>query len=279
MTLPVFLIEGLTPDESVVGAPLHLAGPEGDHARKAMRLGVGDLLEVCDGEGLRLRCAVADLPQQGLDLVIESAQREPRPGPQVVLVQALAKQGRDEMAVEISTELGVDRIVPWQANRSIVRWAGPKAIKSAQKWEHLIRAAAKQSRRAFVPTLADPAGSAEVARMIKRVVGEGGAALICDEEAEIPLPDALEPASGEREPRQILVIVGPEGGIAPEERELFVDAGGRLVLLGPTVLRASTAGAAAITAINYLTGRWPSSSLDATSSLHTKAGGSPTDVS
>lgn len=257
MTLPVFLPDNLPAEALAAGDHLRLDGAEGDHARRAMRLGVGEQLEVSDGTGLRLRCRVAALPDTGLDLEVLHAVREPAAAPRVTLVQALAKQGRDEMAVEISTELGVDRIVPWQANRSIVRWAGPKAAKNQQKWENLVRAAAKQARRAYVPSVDPVVSAAGLGRLIAEVVADGGLALVCDEEATEALPEALKAAPVP----QILLIVGPEGGVAPEERELFAAAGARLVLLGPTVLRASTAGAAALTAINYLTGRWSSGRL------------------
>jgi 16S rRNA (uracil1498-N3)-methyltransferase len=163
-----------------------------------------------------------------------------------VLVQALAKGGRDELAVETATELGVDEVVPWQAARSVVQWRGERGTKARAGWESIARAAAKQSRRARVPAIAALASSADVqARM-------GGAALavVLHEDADAALAGMLLPSAGD-----VVLVVGPEGGITPDELELFGGAGAMVCRLGPHVLRSSTAGPAAIAVLSAAV-RW-----------------------
>jgi 16S rRNA (uracil1498-N3)-methyltransferase len=159
--------------------------------------------------------------------------------PRLVLVQALAKGGRDELAVETATELGVDAVVPWQAGRSVVVWAGERGERSRRKWAGVARAAAKQSRR---PT---------VAALVAQAVAAGGAALVLHEDARPGLVDVLLPSAGE-----VLVLVGPEGGIGDDELRGLTGAGAVAVRLGPEVLRTSSAGAAALAVLSVRLGRW-----------------------
>jgi 16S rRNA (uracil1498-N3)-methyltransferase len=162
-------------------------------------------------------------------------------------VQALAKGERGELAVEAMTELGVDEIVPWAASRSITQWRGARADKALDRWRRTAREAAKQSRRAWVPTVAGVADQEE-ARI--RVTAAAGALVLHEEArhsiAEVPLPGADD----------IVVVVGPEGGISPAEIAVFADAGAVPVRLGDTVLRTSTAGPAALAALSLRLGRW-----------------------
>jgi 16S rRNA (uracil1498-N3)-methyltransferase len=163
-----------------------------------------------------------------------------------VLVQALAKGDRDEQAIEAATELGVDEVVPWQAARSIVIWRGERAARSLRKWESVVLAATKQSRRARVPQVSQPANQAAVIRRIE----SAALALVLHEEAERPLAGIELPTSGD-----VVLIVGPEGGIAPDELTAFGAAGAVAVRLGPHVLRSSSAGPAAL-AVLSAAGRW-----------------------
>jgi 16S rRNA (uracil1498-N3)-methyltransferase len=172
-----------------------------------------------------------------------------------VLVQALAKGDRDELAAEAATELGVDGIIPWQAERSIVRWKGDRAAKSLGKWRSVVGAAAKQSRRAWLPQVEDVHdGGALVARIQRSAL-----AVVLHEDAEEPLGAMLDAfASGETAADgEVLFLVGPEGGISPGELDRFAAAGARLALLAPHVLRSSTAGPAALAIAGDRLGRWP----------------------
>jgi 16S rRNA (uracil1498-N3)-methyltransferase len=162
-------------------------------------------------------------------------------------VQALPKGERAELAVEVMTELGVDEIVPWSASRSVTQWHGSRGDKALDKWRRTAREAAKQSRRPWVPTVAPLASTAEVAALIRAAAGT----LVLHESASIPLVGAELPVEGD-----LLVVVGPEGGVAEDELTRFAIAGAVAVRMGEPVLRTSTAGAAALAALSVRLGRW-----------------------
>ena len=262
MTRPVFLGEDLRPDPASVGGGDHgtLAGAEGRHAASVRRIGAGEWVDVVDGAGLRLTCEVAGADKSSLSLVVREVLQEERPVPEIVLVQALAKGGRDEAAVEICTEIGIDRVIPWASQRAIVQWKGPKADKGRAKWEGVARAAAKQSRRAFVPTVEGVMDSRELTSWVASLTDEAGVAFVCHEEASESLGAALaslqEAGADASLPPRVALIVGPEGGIGPEETGALVDAGARMIGLGANVLRSSTAGAVALTLIRAAAGAY-----------------------
>ena len=262
MTRPVFLGEDLRPDPASAGVGDHvtLAGAEGRHAASVRRIGAGEWVDVVDGAGLRLTCEVAGADKSSLSLVVREVLQEERPVPEIVLVQALAKGGRDEAAVEICTEIGIDRVIPWASQRAIVQWKGPKADKGRAKWEGVARAAAKQSRRAFVPTVEGVMDSRELTSWVASLTDEAGVVFVCHEEASESLGAALaslqEAGADASLPPRVALIVGPEGGIGPEETGALVDAGARMIGLGANVLRSSTAGAVALTLIRAAAGAY-----------------------
>lgn len=243
MTAPLFLVPLGSLDRP--GGSYRLDGPEGRHAADVQRLRVGEEVLLADGEGALARCTVRAAEKGALDLAISSLEHVPEPSPRLVLVQALAKGDRDLMAVESATELDVDEVVPWQADRSIVRWKGPKVDKGLAKWAKVIERAAKQSRRGRWPQLEGLVTSASLAQRCS-----GATVLVLHEDATAPLATADLPDQGE-----VLLVVGPEGGISPEELERLVAAGATPVRLGPQVLRASTAGPAALAVVNAMD-RW-----------------------
>ena len=228
------------------------------------------MLDVVDGMGLRARCTVIDRAKKALTLRIDHLEREDEPEAELLLIQALSAGGRDEMAIEMATEVGVDAVMPWQANRSEVRWKGEKAAKGMRKWESTLRSATKQSRRAFIPRLEEARSSAALAQWIAQATQDGAWVLVCHESADHRLSELLtqlrglsaqaSPASSAEAqpscPPKIAVIVGPEGGVDPDELSLFEAAGARVCLLGTTVLRASTAGPVALSLISDAIGRW-----------------------
>ena len=262
MTLPVFLGSDLTPalESLSVGDSATLAGAEGRHAASVRRIGAGEWVDVVDGAGLRLTCEVAGADKSSLSLVVREVLQEERPVPEIVLVQALAKGGRDEAAVEICTEIGIDRVIPWASQRAIVQWKGPQAEKGRAKWEGVARAAAKQSRRAYVPVVEDVKDSRELAAWVVSLTDEAGGAFVCHEEATDSLGAVLaqvQEASADGDlPARIALVVGPEGGIGAEETAQLVDAGASTIGLGDNVLRSSTAGAVALTLIRAAAGKY-----------------------
>jgi 16S rRNA (uracil1498-N3)-methyltransferase len=250
VTAPLYLLEptalaGIRPGDVVV-----LDGDEGHHAVTVRRTRPGETLLVASGEGLLAQGVVQDVAARSVRLRVEAITDAASPAPRLVLVQALAKGGRDELAIETATELGVDAVVPWQASRSVVVWSGERGERSRRKWESSVRAAAKQSRRAIVPrvralrTTAQLASSAAAAAALLVLHEAAGTAL-----TSVPLPEAG--TDGE-----VLVVVGPEGGISEPELQTLTEAGGLPVRLGPHVLRSSSAGPAALAVLSSRLGRW-----------------------
>ncbi|MGH3388887.1 MAG: 16S rRNA (uracil(1498)-N(3))-methyltransferase [Actinomadura sp.] len=243
MSPPVFLAEAA----QLGGDRVVLGGAEGRHAATVRRLRVGERVDLTDGAGLLVECVVAGVGQGSLELDVVARHREPPPDPRIVVVQALPKGDRGELAVEMLTEVGVDEIVPWSASRCVTRWRPDRREKSVGRWRTTAREAAKQARRSRLPVVADLASTAEVAER----VAAAARALILHEEAGAPLSGIRPPETGE-----LLLIVGPEGGISDDELDVFTAAGGVPARLGPTVLRTSTAGVAAAAVLLSACGRW-----------------------
>lgn len=253
MTRPVFYIRPEELEALSPGKGFELSGPEGHHAKNVKRIAVGESVDLVDGEGRRVVGTVSAVTPEGLDLLVESQITED-PDARIVLVQALAKGDRDLLAVEMATELGVSGIVPWQAQRSIVRWKADRAAKAHGKWVKTVEAAAKQARRSRVPHVA----SLHTTRQLAAALEPDDRMFVLHEEAAEPLIEAAKPASHEDSSGQgrVFLVVGPEGGIGAEELEVLEAAGAMPVRLGPEVLRSSTAGAAALSALNVIRGRW-----------------------
>ena len=246
MTAPLFFVSVDQLTGATAGSVLILDGPEGRHGATVRRIGVGEHVLLTDGAGHRADAVVEGVGVGQLRLRLAVITLEPQPDPRFVLVQALAKGDRGEQAIEAATELGVDEVVPWQAARSIVIWRGERAVRSLGKWESVVLAATKQSRRARVPVVGELANQAAVVARIE----SAALSLVLHEEAGQPLAGLELPRSGD-----VVVIVGPEGGIAPDELDAFVRAGAVPVRLGPHVLRSSSAGPAAL-AVLSAAGRW-----------------------
>jgi len=238
-----FLVESST--DAAVGDVVSLTGAEAKHAAVVRRLRVGEAVTVGDGAGVWLSGVAEAVSPTLVEVRIEERIEHPASTPRIVLVQALAKGDRDELAVQAACELGVDEIVPWQAARSVSRWEGPKAVKGRERWATIVREAAKQAHRAWVPDVVAPVSTAQLVTRasVDRV-------LLLDPTASVRLSE-LEPDG-----RDIVLVVGPEGGISDEELARLADAGAERVLLGDTVLRTSTAGPAAIALLSVALGRW-----------------------
>lgn len=233
-----------------VGDVVTLDGAEARHAGTVQRRREGERIDLVDGAGRRVGGPIVAVRDGELDVRIDDVSRDHDPS--ITLVQALAKAGRDEQAVESATELGVTRIIPWAAERSIVQWKGAKADKGRGQWLSLATAATKQSRRATIPAVEALHSTKQLVAAIKEATARGERVLVLHETAATPL--ATLTWADARQP--VWLIVGPEGGIADGERELFADAGAETVLLGPHVLRASSAGPAAIAALAVARGTW-----------------------
>lgn len=255
MSAPIFYISAEEYETLTPGASFELDGPEGKHAL-VKRMEVGESIDLGDGTGRRAVGTVHSLTDRGVIVHVEQL-REEHTSPRIYLVQALAKDGRDLLAIETATELGVYGVLPWSADRSIVRWKGERAAKAHTKWQNTVTAAAKQSRRALIPEVYDLYSTTDLVELIEEVTGQGSAVFILHEQATERLSaQAAKLAGGGNLPEEIYLLVGPEGGISNREVQLFTEAGAHLALLGDEVLRSSTAGSAAMCTLNVVLGRW-----------------------
>lgn len=245
MTRALFYVDTL-PE---VGDLAVVDGNEGFHAANVRRIRVGEQLDLGDGEGALAHCVIEGVAKGRLSArVVDRWTVEP-PSPQVTVVQAVPKSDRSELAIELATEAGADAIVAWRAARCVAHWDGGREEKGLRRWRAVARAAARQSRRPHIPTVT---GVATTTDLMTRINEEPKALVIVLHEsaaekfADVPVAQA----------DSVLLVVGPEGGVADEEITVLSGAGARVVRLGPTVLRTSTAAAVALGALGALTARW-----------------------
>ncbi|MFD4902963.1 16S rRNA (uracil(1498)-N(3))-methyltransferase [Streptomyces sp. NPDC058411] len=246
MTAPVFVVEQLPGGPEFV-----LDGPEGRHAVSVKRLNPGEDVVLTDGRGRWAEGVVrAAEGKDRLVVGVMAVREEPAPTPYITVVQALPKGDRGELAVETMTETGVDAVVPWQAARCITQWKGDRGLKSLGKWRSTAREAGKQSRRVRFPEVADVMTTRQVAALL---AGADFAGVLHEDRdtGSEPLATAELPTQG-----TIVLVVGPEGGVSPQELAAFAEAGAPPYRLGPSVLRTSTAGTAAAALLMGRTGRW-----------------------
>jgi len=243
MSLPVHWVPSL--DDAAVGSAVEVDGDEAHHAVAVRRLRVGEPVVLTDGRGRSVTGAVASTGKRAFAVTVASVADLPLPSPSVTVVQAIPKGDRGELAVELLTEVGVQRIVPWAAARSVAVWKGERADKQLARWRSTAREAAKQARRSWFPEVTGLATTDEVAGLVESaptavVLHEGATGTI----GSLPVAGPL------------LVVVGPEGGLTDEEIAVFESAGAHVVRLGAEVLRTSTAGVAAVAALLSRTQRW-----------------------
>lgn len=251
MVATLFYVDGL-PD---VGGLAVVAGDEGFHAATVRRIRVGEELVLGDGAGELARCEVEQSARDGLRARVLERWNVPAAQPPVTIVQALPKSERSELAIESATEAGADAFVAWHAARCVARWEGARADKGLRRWRAVARAAARQSRRAHIPAIDGVLSTAALVTRVGDEVAAGGVVVVLHESAaeritDYPLAQA----------NSLTLVVGPEGGIAPDELTALTEAGAAAIRLGPTVLRTSTAAAVALGALGVLTARWDSPS-------------------
>ncbi len=247
MTPPVFLVDPHSVADAEVGDVIPVLGTEGHHGAAALRLQRGEQVDLVDGAGLRVTGAVDSVGPGSFDVAIESVTTDAAPRPLITVVQALAKGDRGESAVEMLTECGADRIAPWAAARSVAVWRGDKADRGTRRWRAVARAATKQSRRSRIPEVTGMVTTSAVCALLQ----SASLGLVLHEEAAARLSRLTLPDDGD-----VVVVVGPEGGITDSELTAFVECGALPVRLGESVLRTSTAGVAATALLMAASGRW-----------------------
>ena len=245
LSLPVHWVPSL--DDAAVGSAVEVTGDEAHHAVAVRRLRVGEAVVLTDGRGRSATGPVTATGKRVFSVAVASLSDVPAPEPAVTVVQAIPKGDRGELAVEVLTEVGVARIVPWAASRSVAVWKGERGVKSLARWRTTAREASKQARRSWFAEVGELATTASVIDLI----AAADLAVVLHEQARGGLAD-LDPADDE----SLLVVVGPEGGLSAQEVAAFEAAGAHAVRLGAEVLRTSTAGVAAVAALLSRTGRW-----------------------
>ncbi|OEY04263.1 16S rRNA (uracil(1498)-N(3))-methyltransferase [Corynebacterium sp. Marseille-P4321] len=236
MSLPYFLAED--PSSGV------LEGPEAKHA-SVKRIAPGERIMLIDGQGTQAEIQVTDVTSGRVQGEVVGAELVDKLLPQVTVVQAIPKGERAELAVDLAVQGGADEIIPWISHRTIARWPANKQAKQVEKWRSQALSSAKQARRAWVPEVREPVTTNQLRDLL---ADSGALALVLHEDATESIRD-VDFAGAE----QVVLIVGPEGGIGDDELEVI---GARAVKLGPEVLRTASAAFAALCAIGALSGRW-----------------------
>ncbi|MGQ0679522.1 MAG: RsmE family RNA methyltransferase [Actinomycetota bacterium] len=221
--------------------------PQDAYHLRVRRCRAGDRITVGDGFGRLFEARIENLAQE-VTARIESVSHVPAPVPHLSVFQGLAKGAKIDWLIEKLVELGVDRVAIFAASRSVPTWDGPKAQTQNERWRRVALAAAKQSRRAWLPKIEGPLTLDQVADLTPGF----DAAFVADPGAQRSLREEL-PATS---PDTVAVVIGPEGGLGPAEELRLVDAGAHAVNLGPQILRAETAGLAVASAIMFHYGRF-----------------------
>ena len=230
-----------------VGDEVVIAGDEGHHAVRVRRIRVGESVELVDGEGTRAGGDVSHVSVDSCTVHIHHLTYEPQTRPALTVIQALVKKDRSDQAMELMTEAGVDEVLPWSAARSQTSSLPPK-------WARIARESSKQARRARFPVISDVQGTPDVSAHIARTVSGGGLVLLCHESAVTPISQVL--AAAQPQPPAVMIVVGPEGGLTSDELNAFTAAGAVPVVMGPSVMRAASAGAIAAAVVSAMTTRW-----------------------
>jgi 16S rRNA (uracil1498-N3)-methyltransferase len=248
MNTALFYVDALP----ATGELVVVDGDEGFHASNVRRIRPGEEIDLSDGVGTIAHCVIEDAAKGRLSARVENVRTVAAPSPPVIVVQALPKSDRSELAVELATEAGADEFLAWQSERCVARWEVPDRVeKGLRRWRSVARSAARQSRRPHIPAVTAVVSTPELVRRVSAVVAAGGQVLALHESATVPLTDV---PVGDAD--VVMVIVGPEGGISDDELTELRAAGASAVVLGPTVLRTSTAAAVALGALGVLTPRW-----------------------
>jgi 16S rRNA (uracil1498-N3)-methyltransferase len=217
------------PPERIGGGRASLTPEAAHYLRDVLRLDPGAKLELFDGRG----GAYAAVVEDGFVALAIGPRREARPPLALWLLVALAKGEKMDWVVQKATELGVTRVLPFAAARSVVRLDAERGEARSARWRRIAVEAARQSGRADVPAVAEPAPLAAALASVP----EGFARFVFHPGGE---PLAGDPAAG------IAAVVGPEGGLSAEEVEACEAAGARRASLGPRILRAETASLVAL---------------------------------
>jgi 16S rRNA (uracil1498-N3)-methyltransferase len=230
------------PQDSIRDGIAVLPDSQAHHLRNVLRIGAGEVVEIFDGNG---QGYIGEVELRPSGAVIRGLQSLPaqEPLPRLILAAALIKSAKFEWMLQKATELGVDEIVPLITRLSDLRIPAGKIALRVDRWDRIVKEAAKQSRRLTAPRIHAPLNFID---FLQAEEFSGNARFLFYEKArELWRPDPDLPASG------ILLCMGPEGGWDPSEVERAKETGCKVFSLGPRILRAETAAIAAIAIIQH----------------------------
>ena len=231
-------------DQISTGLTQDLPGDEAHHASKVLRLNLGEQIKISDGKGSWVSGPITEIEKKKLTIAISDRGASTVVTPEIVLVQAVTKSDRNKEMLELAVGAGVDRIIPWQSERSISKWQSD----SYSKWEIGIKEACKQARQVRLPELNKVMNTNEISKLFT----QNSRGFVFHESANIQFSHQ----EVDEKLDCVYLVIGPEGGITESELGIFTQAGGQVVRLGSTVLRSAHAGFAAIAALQTRLGRW-----------------------
>lgn len=236
------------PDRIGPGATIDLPDTSGHHATRVLRLAVGDPVILFDGHGGEHEAVIVRMHRNEVSVKVVAARDVDRESPlAVTLVQGISSGDRMDITVRKAVELGVHAIVPVATERSVVKLRDERADRRRQHWQALVIAACEQCGRNTVPEVSDPVDYRTwLASLSREPVGETRIALAVG--GELRLASMAKPAD------QALLLVGPEGGLSPDESALATTRGFTAVSLGPRILRTETAAVVALSVMQTLWG-------------------------
>ena len=247
----LYLDERLTESELCPGLCVTITGDEARHAVRVSRLRAGERTLVGNGDGVLGIGEVTSVSGDSFTVLLDTVNTAPPTLPRLGIIQALAKGDRGDRAVELATEFGADVVLPWAAQRSIVRWTAEKSRRGVAKWQRIAREASKQSLRSRVPHVGEVTSTSEICALAAR---DSTAVVVLDPGADLSL--GAWASNALQDVQVVYLVVGPEGGITDEELRQMTDSGALALRLGETVLRTSSAGPAALAVLNAGLNRW-----------------------
>jgi 16S rRNA (uracil1498-N3)-methyltransferase len=225
---------------TTVGSSYDFANDDANHAIRVLRMQAGDEFMLSDGKGSWSQVVAQEVKKKSMQVRIMDSGFQAPLATTITVVQAIPKGDRAKEAIELLTEAGVDRIVPWASARSIG--------KGSEKFAVTAREASKQSRRFRIPEVTELATTAQICEAIKI----SDLAIAFHESATTKLSDQISSHNVEH----LLIIIGPEGGLTDEEISAFTQAGAKVALMGRPILRSAHAGIAAVSAVSALLKVW-----------------------
>ncbi len=235
--LTLFFVEDLP---TQIGQIYEFDNEDANHAIRVLRMAAGEIFMLADGNGAWSQVKAFAIKKKSMEVEVMATGFQEALPTTITVVQALPKGDRAKEAIELLTEAGVDRIVPWTASRSIG--------KASDKFSITAREASKQSRRLRIPEVTDIATTEQICEAIAL----SDLAIAFHESAEAKLSDCV----SSHNVAHLLIIIGPEGGLTSTEIDAFRDAGAKVALMGRPILRSAHAGIAAVAAVSALLKVW-----------------------